>query len=145
MQSKIAKNLIFIRLFPGENLYQNLTKVCQKYQIQTAIVLSGLGQLKNFQLGYFKEKGNYCPQKFRQTCELLALTGNISRQQGEYKFHLHAVLAGQDKKAIGGHLISGTVETTAEIVLFKSNLKIFRKVEEISGLEGLFLDDIIKI
>ena len=140
MQSKILKNLIFIRLFPGEDFYHQLAQICQKYQVRTAIILSGLGQLKNFKLGYFKPKGNYCPEEFRPAHELLALTGNISQQKDDYKFHLHAVLGDENKQAIGGHLISGLVETTAEIVLLKSDLKISRKIEDTTGLEGLFLE-----
>ena len=140
MQNKAEDNLIFIRLFPGEDLFQSLTKVCQKYKIKTAVILSGLGQLKNFKLGFLKEKGDYYPQEFAQTYELLSLTGNISNQNGEYKFHLHAVLGDQNKQVVGGHLISGTVETTNEIVLLKTNLKIKRKFEPASGLEGMFLE-----
>ena len=140
MQTKSQRCLIFVRLFPSEDIYDSLIKICQKYKVETAVVLSGLGQLKDFKLGYFKEKGNYTPQKFKKPHELLALTGNISKQKKDYKFHLHAVLGGEDKSVIGGHLIEGIVETTNEIVLLKTDLKIKRKLEESSGLEGMFLE-----
>ena len=64
MQSKEESSLIFIRLFPGEDIYHELKKVCQRHKVETAVVLSGVGQLKQFKLGYFKEKGNYTPQEF---------------------------------------------------------------------------------
>jgi predicted DNA-binding protein with PD1-like motif len=140
MQSKIQNDLIFIRLFTDEDLYENLKIVCKKYQIQSAVVLSGIGQLKNFELGFLKEKGNYTPQKFSNPYELLNLSGIVSEQNGEYKFHFHAILGGEDKKVIGGHLINGIVETTNEIVLMKSDAKIIRRLEKSSGLEGLFLE-----
>ena len=147
MESKIKNNLIFIRLFPGDDLYKNLKFVCKKYEIQTAVVLSGIGQLKNFGLGYFKTRGDYCPNKFSKPHELLNLSGLISRQnksvsssRDKYKFHLHAVLGDKDKKAIGGHLIKGIVEITCEIILMKSDIIINRKLEESTGLEGLFLE-----
>ena len=56
MQSKEEDGLIFIRLFPGEDIYHELEEVCQKHKVKTAVVLSGVGQLKQFELGYFKEK-----------------------------------------------------------------------------------------
>ena len=140
MQSKEDNNLIFVRLFPGEDFYESLKKVCKKHNVETAVVLSGLGQLKNFQLGYFKEKGNYMPQEFQKPHELLALTGNISKQGENYEFHLHASLGNEKKQVVGGHLIKGTVEVTNEIVLLKTDLKVKRKLEETSGLKGLFLE-----
>jgi len=149
MQTKIEGNLIFIRLFPNEDLFKKLEKVCLKYKIEVGIIISGIGQFKNFELGYFKEKGNYCPEKFLKPYELLSLNGNIIKQPvssgrgKEYKFHLHAVMAGEDKKVIGGHLLKAKVEVTNEIVLLKCDLpagSLKRKIEKKTGLEGLFLE-----
>jgi len=140
MQSKEENNLILVRLFPGEDIYRELKRVCQKHKVETAVVLSGLGQLTQFELGYFKEKGNYTPQEFEKPYELLSLTGNISLQEGEYNFHLHAVLGNEEKKAIGGHLIKGKVEVTNEIVLLKTSLKVKRRLDEHTGLQEMLLE-----
>ncbi len=140
MQSEEKDNLILARLFPGEDIHQELKEICNKHRVETAVVLSGIGQLKQFQLGYFKEKGNYVPQEFAKPHELLSLSGNISNQKGEYKLHLHAVLGDEDKGVIGGHLIKGEVEVTNEIVLLKTAVSITRRLEETTGLEGMFLD-----
>jgi hypothetical protein len=140
MQSKEKDSLVFVRLFPNEDIHLELRRVCRKHEVETAVVLSGLGQLKQFQLGYYKGKGNYRPQEFRKAHELLSLTGNISNQEGEYSFHLHAVLGDEDKNVIGGHLIGGRVEVTNEIVLLKADLKIKRIPEESTGLEGMFVE-----
>jgi len=140
MQSKEKNGLVFVRLFPNEDIYECLKEVCRKHNIETAVVLSGVGQLKRFKLGYFKEKGNYTPQQFEKPHELLSLTGNISKQGEEYSFHLHAVLGNEEKNAIGGHLIEGKVEVTNEIILLKTNLKFERKIEETTGLNGMFLE-----
>lgn len=140
MHSKQKDDLIFIRLFPDENIYEKLEAVCRKYQINTAVVISGIGQLKDFKLGYFKEKGNYTPKHFKTPHELLSLEGNICKENREYKFHLHAVLGNENKETVGGHLIEGVVEVTNEIVLLKANVKIDRKTEDTTGLEGMFLE-----
>lgn len=140
MHSKQKDDLIFIRLFPDENIYEKLEAVCRKYQINTAVVISGIGQLKDFKLGYFKEKGNYTPEHFKTPHELLSLEGNIAKKDEEYIFHLHATLGNENKETVGGHLIEGVVEVTNEIVLLKVNVRINRKTEDTTGLEGMFLE-----
>jgi len=140
MHSKQNKDLIFIRLFPGKDIFDKLREVCRKYQINTAVVISGIGQLKDFKLGYFKEKGNYTPQHFKTPHELLSLEGNIIKQDEEYIFHLHAILSNENKDVVGGHLIEGLVEVTNEIVLLKTDVKVDRKVEDSTGLKGMFLE-----
>lgn len=140
MQTKKKNNLVFIGLFPEEKIFEKLEQACKKHEIKTAVVISGIGQLKNFQLGYFKEKGNYTPQNFEKPHELLSLEGSISKQETKYNFHLHAILGDENKKVVGGHLIAGTVEVTNEIVLLKTDLEFKRKLEESTGLKGMFLE-----
>jgi predicted DNA-binding protein with PD1-like motif len=140
MHTKEKDNLIFLRLFPDQDIFKEVQEACRRHGVETAIVISGLGQLKEFELGYFKEKGNYCSQLFKEPHELLSLTGNISKQNDEYNFHLHAVLGNENKQVIGGHLFKGIVEVTNEIVLLKTDIKIKRKVEEKTGLQGIFLE-----
>ena len=61
MQTLEKKNIIFLRLFPDEDVNEKIKQACKKYDVKTAVVLSGIGQLKKAKLGYFKEKGNYSP------------------------------------------------------------------------------------
>jgi uncharacterized protein len=141
MQSKEKNGLIVVRLFSGEDIYLSLKTVCQKHKVETAVVICGIGQLKQFKLGYFKAKGNYTPQEFIKAHELLSLSGIISSSGTDYKFHLHAVLGNEEKQAVGGHLLSGTVEITNEIVLLKNSLPIKRRITEETGLDSLFLEE----
>ncbi len=140
MQSREKDGLIFVRLFPDENIYEQLQVVCEQHNVKTAVVISGIGQLKHVKLGYFREKGNYLLQKFHKALELLSLAGNVIQQKGEYLFHFHAVLGDEKKRALGGHLIDGMVEITNEIVLLKSDLSLERRTEDKTGLKGIYLD-----
>ncbi len=140
MESKEKGGIVIIRMFPGENFFDSLKSSCEKHEIKTAVVLSGLGQLKDFKLGYFKEKGNYLPESFGEIYELLALSGVVSLYDGEYEWHVHASLGDATKRVVGGHLIEGNVGVTCEVVLMKSDLSIFRRTEDESGLRGLFLE-----
>lgn len=141
MHSKEKDNLIFIRLSPDKELQEQLKIVCKKHDVKTAVILSGIGQLKQFQLGYFKgEKGDYASETFNKPHELLTLTGNICFQDEEHLFHIHATLGDENKRVIGGHLIKGTVEITNEIILLKTSLKVKRKLEDNTGLKGIYFD-----
>ncbi len=140
MQTKENNNLIFMRLFPDENLNEKLIEACKKHKVKTAVVLSGIGQLKKFELGYFQEKNNYMKEKFDKPHELLSLNGTICRQKDDYVVHLHATLSDEKKKTIGGHLFDGPAEVTNEIVLMKSDIEIIRRLEEKTGLKGMFLE-----
>jgi hypothetical protein len=139
MKSKEKDKLIFIRLFPGEEINKGIKEACKKHDLKSAVVISGIGQLKDVELGYFKKKGNYYPQTFEKPTELISLTGNICRQEGELILHIHTALGTEEKKLIGGHLIKGIVNVTAEIVLLKSGIDISRKLDEDTGLMGLHL------
>ena len=124
MQSKEEGNIIFIRLFSDEDMQEKLKEACRSHNVNTAVVLSGLGQLKKIQLGYFKEKNNYNPENFDAPHELLSLTGNICKQDGVYNLHLHVILGNEKKNTVGGHLIEGKVEITNEIVLLKTDVQL---------------------
>jgi len=139
MQSKEKENIIFIRLFSDENIHEKLKEVCKKHEVKTGIIISGIGQLKNVKLGYYKEKGDYTPEEISKPVEILSLTGNICKEKDEYLFHLHAVLGNEKKNAIGGHLIEGIVGILAEIVIQKTNLDIKRKLDKITGLKTIDL------
>ncbi len=140
MQSKKKDNLIIVRLFPDESIYEKLEEVCRKYDVKTAVVLSGIGQLKRFKLGYFRKKGDYAQEYYEKTHELISLTGNICNNKDKYEFHVHATLGNEKKEAMGGHLIEGAVDITNEISLLITDMSIERKTEEKTGLRGLFLE-----
>jgi len=139
MQSKEYKDIVFIRLFPDEDINEKLVEACRLHNVKTAVVVSAVGQLKKAKIGYFKTKGDYTPEKFEKPFEILSLTGSICLQEREYLLHLHIVLGDEDKKTFGGHFIQGTVGVTAEIVLLKADINIQRKIDVSTGLKTLVL------
>ena len=139
MKSKENDELIFIRLFPGEEIIKNILVACKKHNVITGVILSGIGQLKNVKLGYFKKKNDYSPELFNTPTELISLSGNICKQDEKYILHAHVTLSDEKKKVIGGHLIEGIINITAEIVILKSNINISRVYDDETGLENLEL------
>jgi len=140
MQTKEKQNLIFIRLFKNENVNYKIKEACKLHKVKTAVVLSGIGQLKNVKLGYFKKKEDYTPDLFKSPYELLSLTGNICRDKDGYLLHLHAILGDEKKNTVGGHFIEGQVSITCEIVLLKSDIDVKRKLDIETGLKSMVLN-----
>jgi len=138
MLSKEKKNIIFLRLFPDEDINKQIKKACKTHNVKTAIIISGIGQLKNVQLGYFKEKGNYTKEIFNRPLEILSLNGNICNEDGDYSIHMHAVLGDEEKNVLGGHFFEGIVSVTIEIVLLKIDIIAKRKIDEKTGLKILY-------
>ena len=108
----------------------------KKNDIETAIFLSGVGQLKDVELGFFNGE-RYEILKYDEVFELLSMSGNITKQKEGYIIHIHVVLGREDGSTIGGHLMRGIVQSTNEIVLMISNLKIERRLEE-NNLKGWY-------
>ena len=139
MISNEMNNVIFIRLFQDEDINEQIKEACKLHDVKTAVVLSGIGQLKQVQLGYFKEKGDYTPETFNKPLEILSLSGNICKQKNDYIMHLHTVLGDKKKNTVGGHFIDGKIRITGEIVLLKTSIEFYRKFENKTGLKSLIL------
>jgi predicted DNA-binding protein with PD1-like motif len=140
MQSSKIDNIIILRLFSNELLIDKIIDVAKLYKIKSGIILSGIGQLKNFQLGFFNQKSNYLIKEFNRPHELLSLSGNICKNNNEYVIHLHVVLGDENKKTVGGHLIKGIVEITNEVFILNLDINLKRKYEENTGLKGLYIE-----
>jgi len=140
MKSSSKGNLIGLRLEGGEDLQEKLKEVARLNNLKAAIVLSGIGMLKDAELGYFRgpEEG-YAKHYYPDPCELASLSGNISLQEDDYNLHLHAVLITPQGGAVGGHLFKGKVNITNEIFLLKIDIPIYRRLED-TGLLGLYFE-----
>ena len=141
MQSIEDKGIIIVRLFTDEETIPALKEICRQKKVQTAVVVSAIGQIKNFRLGYFNGS-RYLYRDCSAVYELISLSGIISKsQQGDtYEVHLHAAVGSSDHQVLGGHLTQAAVQATNEIVLLKSDLTVQRKFDQSTGLTGLFLE-----
>lgn len=139
MEIKKSQHYIIIHLEPDENLLRSLIAICEKYSINTGVIISGIGQLTKVTLGYFKENDNYTPELFHETYELLSLSGTIIPYKETYLPHLHAVIGSENKKTYGGHLINATVKVTNEIILLDIPIETSRKKSPVTGLMELSL------
>lgn len=98
--------------------------------------LTGIGALLKGKIGYFDiEKKQYINIPFQEV-ELLACTGNISKNKdtGESVAHIHIILGNADGTNIGGHLIEAIVSVTAEIYLVETRPGVYRLKDNETGL-----------
>ncbi|MEE9224482.1 MAG: PPC domain-containing DNA-binding protein, partial [Thermoplasmata archaeon] len=102
MKSGEDKSLIVAKLEDGEDLFESLGAIVEEYDIESGLVLTGIGMLRNFVLGYFDGEV-YRKKEFKSACELVSLQGSITTEK-ETVIHLHASLADENNNVIGGHL-----------------------------------------
>jgi predicted DNA-binding protein with PD1-like motif len=105
-----------LRLDHGEDILESI-KSSIKEERSTLIVVTGLGMISDFDLGFF-ERGNYLKRTYAEPHELLALQGSISTE-GDPRIHIHATVANKEHEAFGGHLMRGKVWMSNEIGLVR--------------------------
>ncbi len=133
MQSEEENDIVVIKLDNGEDLLDSLNSIIGKHEIGSALILSGIGMLKDFEIGYYNGS-EYENKLFEDPMELLSMHGSIA-EGSESKIHIHVSLASSDHKVFGGHLVNAKVCMLNEIILRKLNIiTLLRELNEKSGL-----------
>jgi predicted DNA-binding protein with PD1-like motif len=129
-----------VRLEPGEEIIASLSRFVKARGIGTAGI-SGIGAAGELTIGYFdRARKQYVNRNLSGEYEILSLSGNVSHFAGEPWIHVHAVVAGPDFVATGGHLFSAKVTVTVELALVVSGERIERKEDTASGFRPLELE-----
>jgi predicted DNA-binding protein with PD1-like motif len=119
-------DLWVLRLDDGEDLVESLGKFIGLPEVpDTLAVLSGLGMLKQVELGFFSGEG-YETHTFMDPSELLSVSGSIFRDAEPF-LHMHLVLGFRDASVAGGHLVRARACNTLELFLLSSDLRLGRK------------------
>ncbi|MFC1847657.1 PPC domain-containing DNA-binding protein [Chloroflexota bacterium] len=132
---------VVMRLAPGCDLMKSLEEIAEKENIQSGVVLSGVGSLSQVTLRNVRlfpdefpitdRNRIYTPKK--EPLELLSLSGNISRKDDEVLIHGHVIISSglDDGRTYGGHLTEGClILSTCEVI-----------IAEITGLEMIRNND----
>ena len=143
--------VVAFRLGPGCDLLKSLEDIVRKENIESGLILAGAGSLSQVTLRNVRifpdefpimdRNRIYTPKK--EPLELLSLTGNIARREGEVSIHCHITVSSglDDGRAYGGHLIEGAlVFSYCEIVIAEiAGLKMKRDTDpETHGPELFF-------
>jgi predicted DNA-binding protein with PD1-like motif len=146
MQVREDDGLVVIRLHEGEDLFPTLLEALARVDLRSGVILTGLGMLKDFELGWFDHSTmGYQKRTFTTPHELVALSGTVAEAdiEGERRVvpHVHAALAGPDLSMVGGHLWKATVTVLNEISILRSGLPLLRRHNPATGLMELDLRD----
>lgn len=131
------KKIHIFRIKPNQDILAEIEKFCKKNRINSAIVISLIGSLKGAKLGFLKKlPADFSTKDFNGPLEIGSGTGTIALKDSELIIHIH-LLVSDEKKSIAGHLIKGTVFSTAEVVLGELDFEIKRYHDKYTGLNEL--------
>lgn len=116
-----VKRVIVAKVKPDSDLLLALEEIASREEVRAGIILSCVGSLKKATLRQLKMFPKDLPPTDRQRLfrvvekrplEILAVSGNISRQSGRLVVHAHIVVSAVlDEEIIvfGGHLTRGNI------------------------------------
>lgn len=134
---KKYQNYYILRLQKGEEIIECLKDFTKKTKLRGAF-LYGLGVGKNLKLGYFDPHNkSYIEKQFTEEYEFTSFLGNISYFEKDVVIHIHVTITDRDFNAFGGHLFSGYVPATLEIIVLPVDKKLVRKKDTDTGLNLL--------
>jgi len=121
-------------LSTGDEAAACLTSFAREQRLH-ASHFTAIGAFSTATVGYFDwEKKDYRKIPIDAQVEVLSLIGDVSMDKGQPKVHAHVVLGASDGTAHGGHLLSGLVRPTLEVVLTESPAYLRRTFDRESGL-----------
>ncbi len=139
MDIKKCGTSYFIRLDPGEEIIENISKLCVQKDILLGKI-SGIGATNEITLGLFDTSTKeYHSQTFQGDHEILSLNGNITSKDNKPYLHIHISLANSGHKSYGGHLNRAVISATCEIIIDEYEGEIGREKDEKTGLSILTL------
>ena len=133
MKSKLVAESAGARTFvlvldPGEEAFSSITRFAVQERV-TAASLTSLGAFSSATVGWFDvDKKSYREIPVEQQCEVLSGVGDIAvDDDGKPSLHIHVVLGLSDGSTCGGHLLSGSVQPTLEVILTEMPAHLRRK------------------
>lgn len=120
----------------GERVVDTLKALCTANGIKSATVLSGIGMLRETEIGYWNGR-EYETAKIKEPVELLSMQGSIAVMPDGISPHLHVSFAIKDHSCKGGHLINATVHIINEISMNLYRAAFVREFSRETGLNML--------
>ena len=119
----------------GDEVMACLADLARRERIGGAAI-TGIGAFSRAVLAYFDwDKKAYVERAFDEQLEVASLIGDIAADaQGAPALHVHLVLGRSDYGALAGHLISGLVRPTLELIVTESPAHLRRRKDPETGL-----------
>ncbi|WP_046868509.1 PPC domain-containing DNA-binding protein [Microvirga massiliensis] len=119
----------------GDEVTESLLRLSREENI-TAAQITAIGAFERAGLRYFDWGSKaYEDIPVREQVEVASLLGDIGQDDsGGPALHIHAVLGRRDGTAVAGHLATGLVRPTLEVVLIESPEHLKRRHDPKTGL-----------
>jgi len=132
---KLSPDDWLVRLDVGDEIIASLVKFATEEDVKSAS-FSGLGAVGGLKYGYFDiNDREYKVAEESISLEIVNLTGNLARIEGEPIVHAHISVGFPDMSVRGGHLVEGVISITGEIFIRTYDADIERAEEERFGLK----------
>ena len=136
MKYSKKNNKIFIRLKSGDEIMKSLYQLMKLEQVASGWIM-GIGACKKIEIGYYNGKiKDYTKKYFNDDYEITSLSGNFTTIGEDQKpwWHIHINFSDKNFNVFGGHLFTGIITATCEIIMITSKEKINRKLDSDVGL-----------
>ena len=119
----------------GDEAMQALQSFADRERIFAAQI-SAIGAFDQAELGYFDwEAKDYRKTPIREQVEVASFLGDVAQApDNKPALHIHVVLGCRDGKALAGHLLSGRVRPTLEVIVTESPVHLRKIHDPESGL-----------
>jgi uncharacterized protein len=115
--AKAGHSAYFMRLDPGDDIARCVEQLCANKNILNATI-TGIGSVVNPVLAHYRiDRQQYREETLEGIYEVTNLSGNVAIADGHPFAHLHVAISDEQMRAFGGHLVSGAVSATAELLL----------------------------
>lgn len=140
MKVKRTETGFLLVLDVGDEIIASLNKLAEAERIGLASV-TGIGAVRSAVLGYIDtDQKQYLKRQLdSESMELLSLTGNMTRLDGEPFAHCHVVLGDREMRTYGGHLFEATASVTVEIFVRVFEGEVSRKFAPDVGINRIEL------
>ncbi|MGB9936663.1 MAG: PPC domain-containing DNA-binding protein [Methanobacterium sp.] len=126
--------MIISRLMPDEDLKKGIIDIINDNEIKSGVIICIVGSLNSATLRMSDEK----IKTFKGPFEIVSAEGTVSIDG----IHVHIAIADSSGAVIGGHLLEGCIiNTTAEIIILKSNKSFRRVFDPKTGYKELVIED----
>lgn len=143
MQVAEDDGLVVMRFHEGEDFLATLQEGLVKVGLEHGVIVTGVGMLKDFELGWFDHSTKaYNKRTFSTPHELLSLNGTVAVDGDDASHvmpHIHASLAGPDLSVVGGHLWKATTTVLNEVAILRVDRPMRRNLNPATGLMELEL------
>lgn len=129
-----GRRVLVVVCDPGEEAVGTVTAAVAERGIAGAQV-TAVGGLQGGELGYYDRTArDYTRISVAEQVEVLSLLGDVAVRDGRPQLHLHAVLGRRDGSTMGGHLLSGNVWPTLEVVVTEVAPELAKRFDPETGL-----------